>query len=140
MKNVDEIVAELIKAKKEQIEKLLKKLDEYKQTKDKIAKLEGKLSEIESEVKALYTVDVEQILTEEFKAVLNDILRKQRMRSGTGTAPARRRTIVYEGYEYKSPSYFFKKFGITGGVEGLKAWAQSQGKSIQITEDKIMIL
>lgn len=49
------------------------------------------------------------------------------------------KTIVYEGQEYRQATYFMRKHGITGGMEGLKGWAEGQGLTVRVEGDTIYI-
>lgn len=57
-------------------------------------------------------------------------------RKGNGLAG---KVIVFEGQEYRQASYFVKKHGITGGMEGLKEWAESGGYTVRVEGDTIYI-
>lgn len=59
-----------------------------------------------------------------------------RGRKGNGLAG---KVIVFEGQEYRQASYFVKKHGITGGMEGLKEWAESMGYTVRVEGDTIYI-
>ena len=49
------------------------------------------------------------------------------------------RKINFKGKVFSIPSYFMRKMGISGGLEGLYEWAESQGYRVTETEDMIII-
>jgi len=60
----------------------------------------------------------------------------QRAKRGNGLSG---KAIVYEGQEYRQATYFMKKHGITGGLEGLKEWVENQGLTVRVEDDTIYI-
>ena len=140
MEELEKILMEHINAKKEQLSKIVEKLSEYSKVRFDIKRLEDKLVDIEEEVKALFTPDIESLLPEDLKKIALEIVNKGKRTPVKGNARSYAKPIIFEGREYKSPSYFFRKYGIVGGIEGLKRWAEEHDKTVQITEDKIIIL
>jgi len=78
------------------------------------------------------------------KAITNNLYGGKTPRTGGGQRTRRGngltgKTIVYQDTEYRQATYFMKKHGITGGLEGLKEWAEGQGLTVRVEDDTIYI-
>ncbi len=164
-KTVEKIVREIEKKLKEtlktiDIEDVREKVEELERIEKKIEELNDRRMEImDSIITTIETVDVEMFKTLKALGIngitdvilkAHEIVRKamnefdeetkeekpRRVRRGEGIG---KRRINFKGRVYNIAQYFLKKHGITGGLEGLKKWAEERGYKVDITDDMIII-
>jgi len=60
----------------------------------------------------------------------------QRAKKGEGLSGKK---VIFQGKTYNIASYFARKMGIEGGMEGLKRWAEENGYKLKVEGDTIII-
>lgn len=97
--------------------------------------LNEKLENIEKQILAKCSDEIVKLLPEDIKNTLNGIREKY----SSSVKKYRRKRVFFLGQEYANMQYFMKKFQITGGVEGIKAWAEQNNYDCLIDDEKIII-
>jgi len=136
----------------------LEEIESLKQITEELRELNAKMQEILSQRDTLreaahYILDkidsdtrklLEFLGVIDFKEIMEAVYPSGGKRRATGQRTRRGngltgKTIVYQDTEYKQATYFMRKHGITGGLEGLKEWAESQGLTVRVEDDTIYI-
>lgn len=117
-----------------EIEKLM---IERREVSMRVSDFLDKLTDMQKQLLTLLgLIDIEKIKSvREFTVKVGE-----RKRSGVKRGNGLRgKTIVFEGKEYRNANYFMQKYEITGGLEGLRQWAESNGFSVRIEDDTVFI-
>ncbi len=122
-------------------ERVTKEIEKLEAERDKaIADIKTNLEKVDVNVfrtlKSLGMNGVADLVIKAEEILMNVSGGKERKTSTRGIG---RRKIKFCGKVYNVAQYFLRKYGITGGLEGLKEWAKSNGYRVQITEDMIII-
>ncbi len=128
------IMAEELKQINEQVQALISRRQELR---DKCYTILEKIpKEVRKLLEALELVDFKEIVNAMHSGT--ERKRSSGTRAGKGNGLSSK-VIIFEDTEYRNPHYFMKKHGITGGLQGLKEWAESQGLNVRVEDDTIYI-